>query len=320
MDMQFELGNSTSNDHLKDPIYRSTSKGHYYAIIRVGKSYKNLGQITGFEKHMERLQDTPNANPNIPNEIIIGGQNLADRVKEYISDARYMTNNTVIARELLITASPDFFRGIPESELKLWVQQNIKFLKDRYGSNIIYVTLHRDEKTPHLHVLLSPKVWSEKRKCFVMSSRKLFGDKFKLRNLQTEYANHISSTFKSLHRGIFNSKAKHIEIRHFYGILKNVRSRENVDEILKNDILLQHKIKGLNATLEAYRSMLSDKDKNIEELNKLTMELKKQVKDLKKDRDLYKSVIKQLSQTYKLPQNAVEKTIKYIKNELEIKK
>lgn len=310
--MNFELGNTPKDDHVQKPIYKSTSKGWYYCIFRVGKSYKTLGQITGFEKHMERLQDTPNADPNIPNEILIGGQNLSERVKDYIKDCQYSTNGkTTIARELMITASPDFFKGMSENELRLWVNQNIKYLNEKYGDKVLYCTFHRDERTPHLHILLSPRVYSEKRKCYVLSNNQLFGNKIKLRELQTDYAAHIGKTFPNLNRGIMNSKAKHIEIRHFYGIINNVKSRENADIILKNDILIQAKLKGLNGTLEAYRKLLDDKESTLEDLAKQLHEIKTAVKEIKKDRDIYKSVVKQLSQQYKLPQNAIEKALKH---------
>lgn len=303
----------------KEPIYRSTKKGSYYCVLRVGKSFKTLGQITQFEKHTERMQDTPNADPMIENKILIGDVNLAEKVQEYISDARYTKSNTTIAREMLLTASHDYFKGMPQVELDQWVNHNIKWLKDKYGDNVLYATLHLDERTPHIHVLLCPKIYSEARKCYVMSSYKLFGDKYKLRKLQDDYAKSISERFPVLQRGIRNSKARHIEIRHFYGVINNVRARENAEEIFKHDILLKSKVKDLEGTLEAYRELLKDKDKNLNELQGLNKDMQKQIKDIKKNNEMYKKVVKQLSITYKIPQNAIEKIMKYVSNTFERK-
>jgi hypothetical protein len=298
----------------KEPVFRSTRKGCYYCIIRVGKSFKTLGQVSQFEEHTERMKDTPNANPAIQNKLLIADKKLADKIKEYTADTRYNTNYTTIARELLLTASPDFFKGIPPSELDMWVNTNINWLKNKYGDNIMYATLHLDESTPHIHVLLCPKIYSEARKCYVLSSKHYFGDKLKLRQLQDDYSKCMSSVFAALNRGIRNSKARHIEIKHFYGILNSVKSMENSDIILKQDILLKAKIKALESTLLAYKQLAEDKEKNTLEVNKLNLELSKQVKDIKKDRDTYKDVVKELSQRYKLPQNAIEKVIKYCQN------
>jgi hypothetical protein len=104
---------------------------------------------------MERLQDTPNADPNIKNEIIGGYKNLSDIVSKYIDDVRYKTKTT-----------------------------------------------------------------------------------------------------------------NHIDIKRFYGLINNVRSEENKQEIFKNDILLNSKVKSLEATLKAYEKAFDEKDRENKELKK----------------------------------------------------
>jgi hypothetical protein len=298
----------------KNITYRATKRGNYYCVLRVGRSFKNLGEIKQYEMHTERMRDTPNANSEIENRILIGEANLTERVKEYISDCKYNKANTTIAREMTITASPDYFKNMPKEEFHNWVKTNVNWLNEKYGDNVLYATLHLDEKTPHIHVLMVPKTYSEKRKCHVLSSRSFFGSKLLLRQLQDEYGKVMNEAFPSLNRGIRNSKAKHIEIKHFYGIINNVRTEENAQTIFKNDILLKAKIKALEGTLEAYMQECQKQEKNSLEANKLVLELSQQVKELKKNNDLYKGIVKELSQRYKLPMNAIEMVMKHIKN------
>lgn len=86
--------------------------GQLYAIFRVGeKKYKTIGSIEGYQRHMEREQETPNANPNISNVRLIGSNFIMQDVKEYIEGIK-LRKNGVIARDLLLTASPKFFENL----------------------------------------------------------------------------------------------------------------------------------------------------------------------------------------------------------------
>jgi hypothetical protein len=309
-----DIGNSYKDDRqAKEPIYRSGKHGYYFAVFRIGKKYKQLHQVQGFQKHMQREMEVPNADhlKTHENQILIGNSDIFEDVQSYIQDVKLRTNS-VIARELLLTASPDFFKNIPEEQRIMWVNKNVNWLKDNFGDNVRYAVLHRDESTWHIHCLIVPK-FTENNKTFLSNTR-YFDGPAKLRAWQDNYANAMQSTFKSLNRGIRNSKAKHIEVRHFYGIINSVRSMENSEEIFKHDILLKAKIKALESTLSAYKQLVEKEERSVLEVNKLNIELSKQVKELKKDKDTYKDVVKELSQRYKLPQNAIEKVIKYCQN------
>jgi len=133
----------------KKAIVRSSGPRHFYCIFRIGNKLKvvdgslknTLNTIKQFQKHMERQQETLNANTKISNEILIGDKNIYGTVKEYIKDVK-LRKNGVLARELLMTASPDFFKSMLPGELEIWVEENRRWLGNKFGENCIYATLH----------------------------------------------------------------------------------------------------------------------------------------------------------------------------------
>lgn len=130
----------------KDAIFRSTGTGHYYCVLRVGKRFKCMTNIRNFKRHMEREMKVLNSDNSIKNEIIIGSSNITEDVEEYLQGVK-MRKDSVYATELLLTASPGFFRGMPKQELNKWIAINKRWLEKEFGTNMRYAVLHLDEST-----------------------------------------------------------------------------------------------------------------------------------------------------------------------------
>jgi len=300
-----------ANSNVKDATFKSTNLSHFYAIYRIGKKYKEMTSIRNFEKHMERNMVVENANKNIENEILIGDGNINKNVKEYIKGIK-IRKNAVIARELLMTASPDFFKGMMDSDLEQWKKDNIKFLKDNFGENCLYATLHKDEKTWHIHALIVPKFKNKKGENILSNTRYFDGiDKF--REWQDNYAKAMQQHFKCLNRGIKYSKMKHICLKNFYSLINQNINEKDIQQLAakaKNSELLEIKIRSIQKTLEVYKNYNSknslDKDNAINE-SKL---LYKDIEKMKEDKDLYKEALSLISQQYKIPQYVVNEAIK----------
>jgi hypothetical protein len=138
-------------------------------------------------------------------------------------------NNSVKALEFVLTASPEFFK---QANLNDWKKAQIEFAKKEFGDNLKFAVLHNDEKTPHLHLIVSV----EERKIHKFKNRYGSGEKEQvslnarrfnreyLKNLQTRYAEH-NKRF-GLNRGLRNSKATHRTLKTFY---KNVDVANNKD-------------------------------------------------------------------------------------------
>ena len=75
-------------------------------------------------------------------------------------------SNQVRAIRINVSATPeDMDRIEQEGCLDEWCADNLKFFADTFGKeNIMAAHLHRDEKTPHMHVTLVPIVKGERKR------------------------------------------------------------------------------------------------------------------------------------------------------------
>lgn len=311
---------SSGAEKTKDITVGGGGNNYFYCVYRIGKSYKtidgNMNQtingIRYFEKHMERKMEVPNANFEIKNEILIGSGDIRGIVKEYIKDIK-LRKDGVVAKELLMTASPDFFRGMMPGELQKWKDDNVKFLKDNFGDNCVYATCHNDEKTVHIHALIVSKFYNEKRKIYTLANKRYFGGREKLREWQDNYSNAMQEHFKILHRGVKYSKAKHMQIKQFYSLLKQNVDEKSIEQLtakVKNSQLLEIKMKAIQKTLETYKKYSNKNDLALQDAKLLL----KQIDKFKDDKDIYKEVVSLLSQQYRIPQYAIKECIKQCEN------
>lgn len=199
-----------------------------YAILRTTK-LKTSGNIAGSERHNERSRDTPNADPLkvTDNNRFIGTENvsLEDIIRERIGDndgrkvrqSRSAQHSPVLAIELLMTASPEYFRPSNSGQasywqtdrLDIWVKQNQAWLEDTFGDKVVRAELHLDEITPHIHAYLVPI--DDKGH---LNARYYLGGRDKLREMQSSYATAMQPI--GLERGIKGSRAQHERIKNYY--------------------------------------------------------------------------------------------------------
>lgn len=209
-------------------------------ILRVAK-ISSQGSATGKTSHNYRLAEVPNADPerkHLNQEYLNnGGKNIWTLANERIERAgiKGVRKDAVRGMEFLITASPDAFQRDDAGQIKgdyrnsTWVADNLKFLSEKYGANLVALTLHQDEKTPHIHAIVVP-ITADGR----LSAKELFNPK-SLRSLQTDYAKAMSP--HNLERGIEGSRARHQTMKQIYG------QQHKVGQEIETDLkaLQQHK-------------------------------------------------------------------------------
>lgn len=86
--------------------------------------------------------------------------------KKYIqaTGAKIDKRNEQPMTRLLLSASPSYFR--PEGEegegeydparIQAWVKASMGWLRSEFGSDLVHVAYHGDERTPHLHAVVVP--------------------------------------------------------------------------------------------------------------------------------------------------------------------
>ena len=283
-----------------------------YAVFRVGRKYKSIAAVEGFQKHMQREQETPNAftEKTINNRILIGSSYIYEDVKKYLIDCKIRTNS-VIARDMLLTSSKGFFDKLLPDEKEKWIELNIKWLKEKFGDNCVYAVLHEDETTCHVHALIVPKLWSEYEKCYTLQNYRYFDGKAALSKLQDEYSRTMQTKF-NLSRGLKFSKAKHVEIAKFYSMINRELDEKNVHSVCSkalNADLLEKKVMDLQNTLYTYKSFIEKSNiEKIELLNKLS--------ETKQEKDLYEESIKTLAKIHNVKPYEIKKVLNYAQQNL----
>ena len=82
---------------------------------------------------------------------------MRNRVKNYATN-KIIRKDAVFAEHYVISASREFFKQRPNRTKRLneWVDEQIKFLKNEFGANLVTAVLHLDETTPHIEAFVTP--------------------------------------------------------------------------------------------------------------------------------------------------------------------
>jgi hypothetical protein len=192
-------------------------------------------------KHLVRHIDVSRVHFN---KVLHGSGDLQADTLEILGRYKLASKaTTTVAADMILTAhheyfdriSPDWKEGKFSPQLDKWVEENMKWLKKKYGDGLASVTMHLDETAVHLHAIVVPlatyniKFRRGEKEVTRVNYRYLFADDMglirqarenktvdidtKLGRLQTEYANHVKGL--GLIRGIRNSRAMHTEIKEY---------------------------------------------------------------------------------------------------------
>lgn len=198
-----------------------------FAILRYAK-LTSMAAIRGTAAHMRRTIPTPNADPALTpeNRVLVGSDDpFADvlaRLPE--PDARgadgklLRRSNSVLAVEVLMTTSPEWWRDASQAERTRWMGQSLAWLQHEWGAeNVVHVEPHLDETTGHLTCLIVPidprtgrlnaRAWIGGR-----ASKNEPGTS-RLSGHQTRYAEAVEDL--GLRRGRTGSTATHTTLREY---------------------------------------------------------------------------------------------------------
>ena len=307
----------TTQDELYDKYLqkkankRYSSDARFFTVFRVGEKFKNnpdannitIEGLAKFDRHSNRKGKVLNADPMKKelNRILIGSENVTEDVMMYLEGVK-MRNDSVIARELVLSAGNGFWNKLNDEDREKWIDANHQFLKKYFGDNCVYAVLHMDETTPHIHALIVP-VMNNKRGLPHLNNSFYFGTTEKLSEWQDRYTEAMSKDFQNIFkRGIRGSKATHVDLKTYYSLIK-----ENLDELNSDVILANAKENFLNKKrIEELQDTLEDKEEEI----RLVEEVIKKNKELKESKKLYEYIIRNLADKYNIPEKEVYKIIK----------
>lgn len=308
--------------------------------LRIGKLKTSI--LGAAQNHNQRFEIPPNADPSKVefnralvgdknqiadltksdlNKNLTGKNNLAEAVlnriqKTGVTVARGKQNESTVAIEIIVSASPEYFRpnnldkwgSFEEEKLEPWIDANMDFLKKKFGDNLVRVDLHLDEATPHMHAIVTPII-SQKRKHrrtkaqikaglpakteikSVLNASKMF-NKEALIQLQTDAAEAVKHL--GIKRGDRNSKATHTELKEWYKdkFTRDVTAvqveinQEQIEEQEQELLRLSVRLEDLKPTVQNYSAAakklaliemkISNATRELEQIEQSTMKLKRQ--------------------------------------------
>lgn len=239
-----------------------------FAICRIQK-IKSWGQLTAHSGHTTRTRETPNANPEVENIQIFGNLDDLDLdtlVKNKIGSQK-IRSNAVLAVEILLSASADYFRpqaphegGVYDKRrLDNFVDAVSRWLDSSWGDRVVRAELHLDEITPHIHAYLVPLDEQGKLRC-----KALFGTHNQMYHLQDSFAAAVAHL--GIERGIKGSLATHTQVRKYYAAVNQDSQILNLEHCLPqpeaqetNESYRQRVIEILNPQLEIINHQLNER-------------------------------------------------------------
>lgn len=200
--------------------------------MRIAK-IKDAKQMADTAGHNFRLRSQPNIDPSKSeqNRILWNNLNMNTTKRSGFSEAfqKLYTDlgvaprkNSVLACEVVISASPEFFSTKLDEDIDIWAQNQVDFMKKQFGDNCRVAILHKDEKTPHLHFILSTeekvsKNFKNRHGASVKEVWQLNAKRWNpdfLKDLHTAHAAH--NQHHGLIRGQSKAGTKHKPLKEYY--------------------------------------------------------------------------------------------------------
>lgn len=183
----------------------------HYAIMRGEK--RKTGDARGCVAHITRTQPTPNADPEkTPENYALVGPSwdddagIHDAIEARTPD-KYR-KDAVRTIEFMITASPGWFEQNPERE-RDYFEAATEWFKSEFGAeNVVSAVVHKDESSPHMHLLVVPRDESSGKP--KLNAKGIFGNKGVLQGRQNRFADHMAHF--GVERGKPDPTRKHTKI------------------------------------------------------------------------------------------------------------
>ena len=288
-----------------------------YGILRFAK-YKGpeIGQI---EAHNERTKESYASNPDIDTNRSKLNFNLLPPPPKYRAEAERQIQeagcrtrkDSVRLVETLITASPEFFQGKSQKEIRGYFERALEFMKVKQDPNtFVSAVVHMDEKTPHMHLCFVP-ITEDGR----LSAKDIVGNKKKLTKWQDEYWSYMVKKYPDLERGESASETgrTHIPPRIFKQATKMHRLEQKLRELLAsiNPMNAKRVREEILKILDEYIPGVAELMTKTKALKKAEKELLGEIAVLKKEANSSKPSVQRLLELEKKAQDqeALQRTI-----------
>ena len=194
-----------------------------YSILRVAR-VKGSSNSKGIQKHNQRENINYNNNDinhentyknyDLINENKIDySSKIEDTIHANYSGKRAIRKDAIKHVDGLITSDNEFFNNLSEEETNQFFRDSLDFLEQEYGKeNMLYATVHLDEKVPHMHFGFVPLTDDGR-----LSAKEKLGNKKAMTELQDRFNQYVNAKGYELQRGTAKevSERQHQDIDKF---------------------------------------------------------------------------------------------------------
>lgn len=257
-----------------------------YIVARMEKYKSN--QLSGIYNHNERVfknhsnKDIDPSRSHLNYELTNRDrtQTYHKQIKEHINEnrisSRGIRKDAVLCNEWVITSDKTFFESLDQEQTKKFFESAKNYFAEKYGeANIAYASVHLDESTPHMHLGIVPM------KDGKLSSKALFGNREKLREIQDELPKYLNEQGYNLQRGEVDSKKKHLKTEEFkekQKILKKVD--ETIDKKNREIDNAKNQLNNLQNDIDSKKQALSELENKEWEAVGTLEKYEKEIKEL----------------------------------------
>ena len=289
-----------------------------FAILRFAK-YKGP-EISKIEAHNERTKKEYKSTPDVDQSRSKDNVHLITPERKYRAESDRQIkaagcrtrSDSVRLVEAMFTATPEFFKGKTQEEIRAFFQEALEFLTAHQAKEtIISAVIHMDEKTPHMHLSFVP-LTEDGRLC----AKDIVGDRKRLTWWQDEYWKHMVKKYPDLERGRSASETgrDHSPPRIFKEMTQLTKQRRKLEELLSGVNALNAKsrigeiaefldkyipaVERMQTQLKKYKGAFTDTVAENERLKARTEKLAAELKDASSESVLKKMKALQLERDY----------------------
>src|SRR5699024_2756719 len=230
-----------------------------YSIIRVSK-VKTGTNTTGIQKHVQREnnnyenEDIDHSKTYLNYDLVNANKqnfnNLIDeKIEQNYTGKRKIRTDAIKHIDGLITSDNDFFDNQTPEDTKQFFEYAKEFLEQEYGKdNLLYATVHMDEKTPHMHYGVVP-ITDDGR----LSAKEVVGNKKALTEFQDRFNEYVNQRGYDLERGQSRqvTNAKHDQVSRY-----KQKTEYHKQEYERESQKLSHIQQKSNKLIEEYQKSL----------------------------------------------------------------
>ena len=245
--------------------------------------FEKVKTMTGFVArvaHNERTNPPANADQARKVDVLISaGPDPAGTLSDKISGIKHR-KDAVLAVEAILSASPEFF-ALDQNKIEYgkWDYAKVEafkkagteFFKREFGENLVSLSFHVDEATPHFQAIFIPIL--DKK----LNANKILGDRKKMSEWQDKA--HGAVAHLGIERGLKGSKSRHERVRSFYNDVNSMLPEIPLaPNIVRTEVLAQNAIKIHDKAVDHDRVMRRNK-----ELTRLLVKQEKEIAMLKEE-------------------------------------